>query len=81
MGVSVYTLHDLSVHAGGKALVTGLSLDIAAGEAVALVGESGSGKSVSLLTPFGLNPLTVAGSAKLNGVELVGLGEAERKAL
>ena len=68
MGVSVYELTDLSVHAGERALATGLSLSIAAGEAVALVGESGSGKSVSLLTPFGLNPLTAVGSARLNAV-------------
>ncbi len=81
MGVSVYEIDSLTVHAGDRALVTGLSLSIAAGEAVALVGESGSGKSVSLLTPFGLNPLVAGGSARLNGVELVSMPEARRRAL
>lgn len=79
--MNVYELDALTVHAGERALVTGLTLSIAAGEAVALVGESGSGKSVSLLTPFGLNPLTAGGSARLGGAELVGMAEVERRAL
>jgi peptide/nickel transport system ATP-binding protein len=41
---------------GGPALLAGLDLAIAAGEAVALVGPSGSGKSLTALSACGLLP-------------------------
>ncbi|WP_337875223.1 ABC transporter ATP-binding protein [Elioraea sp.] len=52
----------------------GVDLALARGEAVGLVGESGSGKSVTWLATLGLlGPRArIAGSARLDGVELVG---------
>ncbi|MFZ9526356.1 MAG: dipeptide ABC transporter ATP-binding protein [Schleiferiaceae bacterium] len=44
------------VRAGETALLSGLNLDLRAGECVALVGESGSGKSLTALTLMGLLP-------------------------
>lgn len=73
--MSVYTLDGFGAAIGGAPLVQGISLSIAAGEAVALAGASGSGKSLTAFTPFGLSAATAMGSARLGDRQLVGLDE------
>ncbi len=60
--------------------VDGVSLDLAAGEILAVVGESGSGKSVSAMTLLGLTRSPNArfeGTATYKGTELIGAGDHE----
>ena len=61
------------------AAVRGLNFRVESGEVVAIVGESGSGKSASAMAVIGLLPeyAEVSGSVRLNGDELVGLGDDE----
>jgi peptide/nickel transport system ATP-binding protein len=76
----VLSVRDLRVAFGSRRgtspVVTGLDLDVAAGETLAVVGESGSGKSVSMLAVVGLLPAsaTVTGSVRLRGEEVLGAG-------
>ena len=60
--------------------VDGVSLELAAGEVLAVVGESGSGKSVTAMTLMGLTRSPNAkfeGSAEYKGVDLISASEDE----
>ena len=62
---------------GDVEVLRGVSLQLDAGETLALTGESGSGKSTILNISAGLE-VPDGGSLHLEGVEINGLGEAER---
>jgi putative ABC transport system ATP-binding protein len=76
----------LGVHAlaksvpGGRRLFSGLDLDVAPGEVVAIVGESGVGKSTLLNILAGLDD-SDEGTVAIEGVLLGKLDEAERTKL
>ncbi|GHE98722.1 oligopeptide ABC transporter ATP-binding protein OppF [Amycolatopsis deserti] len=75
-------LRNLTVSfAGQDAPVTAvddLSLDVDAGEVLAVVGESGSGKTTTFLSALGLQRgAHVTGQALLNGQDLLSASEAE----
>ncbi|MCB5273292.1 Glutathione import ATP-binding protein GsiA [Arthrobacter sp. SO5] len=61
----------------------GLNYEVHAGEVLAIVGESGSGKSASSMALLGLLPSNsrVTGSVKLAGKELLGVNEANIRAV
>jgi putative ABC transport system ATP-binding protein len=79
MALEMIRVRDLVMRlAGGGRPVTildGVSLDVAAGEVVAVTGPSGSGKSTLLGLIAGLDTPS-AGSIAVGGVEVTGLGEA-----
>jgi putative ABC transport system ATP-binding protein len=61
---------------GPVRVLDGISLELAAGEVVALTGESGSGKSTLLHVIAGLEPAE-AGRVVLDDTEVLGLSDAE----
>ena len=84
MTKAVLAVADLTVMAGGTALVEALSFTLAKGETLAIAGESGSGKSLTALAIMGLLPANVrvsAGRIDLGGTDLVTLPEARMRAL
>jgi putative ABC transport system ATP-binding protein len=73
-------LRDLAKHYGGTAVFSGVSLDVAAGEFVAIVGESGVGKSTLLNCIAGLDTLD-AGTVQFAGSEVTQLTETAQALL
>src|SRR5579871_5452685 len=74
--------HLKIVYGGGQRQVTAVndaSMVIRRGEVVGLVGESGSGKSTLANSILGILPRStqITGSMRFNGIEIVGLSEAE----
>jgi putative ABC transport system ATP-binding protein len=61
--------HALRLRAGGRDLVAGLTLQVRAGERLALMGPSGSGKTTLLTTLAGLLP-PASGQVLVRGVPL-----------
>jgi peptide/nickel transport system ATP-binding protein len=62
--VTLLSIRDLRVGFGKAEVVKGVSLDLAAGETLAIVGESGSGKSV---TAMSVNRLVDYGGGRILG--------------
>jgi putative ABC transport system ATP-binding protein len=73
-------LRGLAKRYGASTVFSGVDLDVAAGEFVAIVGESGVGKSTLLNCIAGLDSLD-AGSVRLAGREVTQLTETEQALL
>jgi len=50
---SIVHIHDLSLSLGGRSLISGMSLDVHPGDAIAVVGDNGSGKTSFLRLVLG----------------------------
>lgn len=68
---------DLQCSVPGRILFTGFSLEVAAGEAVAVIGPSGSGKSSLLNLILGLTTPD-RGSIVINDLTMTGINASER---
>ncbi len=68
---------EFETYGGTVKAVRGVDFTVEAGEVMAIVGESGCGKSVTVQSLMGIIPMPpgkiTAGSARLNGSELLGL--------
>lgn len=63
---------------GGKTVINGVSVDLAAGETVSLVGESGSGKTTIGRAILGLAPVT-GGSISFRGTDITHASRRTRR--
>jgi Fe-S cluster assembly ATP-binding protein len=77
----VFEVSNLHVAVGGAEIIKGLSLSVPAGQTHALMGPNGSGKSTLAYALSGRDGYEVtAGSATLDGADLLALAPEERAA-
>ncbi len=75
--MSVLSLVCATARLGGRTVLDGVDLSVAAGELVAVVGPNGAGKSSAIRALAGLLPLS-AGNALLGGDDVASLTPGER---
>lgn len=75
--MSVLTLTGATASLGGRIVLDGVDLTVAAGELIAVVGPNGAGKSSAIRALAGLLPLT-GGHARLDGEGVGALPPHER---
>jgi ABC-type Fe3+/spermidine/putrescine transport system ATPase subunit len=73
MTVTLLRCADLDVGHGGVPALTGICMEVAAGETVAVLGASGSGKTTLLHTVAGFLPL-IGGEIRMDGRMVAGPG-------
>lgn len=81
--MTILSFQDAGVHYGDRAALSGLSLEVAAGQVVGLIGESGSGKSTAALAAMGLLPdnALLSGRVLLDGQDWASLSPSTGDAL
>lgn len=80
----VLRLDEVTLSAGTRRLVSGVSLSLQRGRTLAVVGESGCGKSLTAMSVIGLLPPGVTrtgGRIWLDGVDLVSLSQKQMRTL
>ena len=77
--MSALSLVCATARLGGRTVLDGVGLSVAAGELVAVVGPNGAGKSSAIRALAGLLPLT-GGHALLGGADVASLTAGERAA-
>ncbi len=79
---SLLSMRDVTIAAGDRVLVHGVSFDLKQGETLGIVGESGSGKTLTSLSLMGLLPpgvMVTSGTAVIAG-EVIDLSDEKRLA-
>jgi iron complex transport system ATP-binding protein len=77
--VSAIEVRDLSVRAGRRTLIDGVTLDVEAGSWCTVIGPNGAGKTTLVESVAGLRPVAT-GSVTLNGEAVGAMGERRRAA-
>jgi iron complex transport system ATP-binding protein len=74
--MSSIEIRDVSVHIMHATILEGISIDIGAGEWLALIGPNGAGKTTMLRAIAGLTPFS--GTIRLGGTDVESMGSRER---